>query len=674
MDRKLKRHFLRFRRRGDASALAKVFDLTAPELASVARYLVKDSATAEDIVQATYLTAIEKSASYDESQAVMPWLVGILAKHAAKARRKAARAPDPELLGSGTSEDPAMVAEHSELGELIEGHIRELPQTYGPAVHSFLTEGRPPREIGRELGISAGAASVRLHRGLKLLRQSLPSGAAMGVAPPLLPLDGLRERLLSSVTKSASTTTLAKSSTLTLGSLMLKHQIILATSAAILGVGAYQFLGSDAEPSTSSNDEAQAPIDSAHSGAISEPAGDLLGAIGYVTDGSEVVEQSRSRVEDDPSATPSAEDWLRRLLAASGPREARGIFRELAALDPAAGLEIMNAIYARIPDPEYREAALDAFAESGHEHAIEVLHLGATDTAMSVQGHALGILSIVAFQDFEASFDAYSLWRARFSGQSFAQVLTASAREYARRVASLSDDDLLVQLRRFEDLDLHYGIAAGVDLASVLIDAGILESLARWMELEDRDAHQAALRWAGELNSLRVLQDILDGWLSAADPERRAASLRYLARVDSDEPYLRERVFPILQDRANHTPEEVEGAIQLLGRPGFSWAVDALLRVLLDPNEGVGRFFGVSSALAKIGDPRVIPTMIAVIIADDTYDSIYGVGYFGLRKLTGVEYDETHDGDFWRNWWASNQSRLPEEVRGMSLPFVSFDK
>ena len=41
----------------------------------------------------------------------------------------------------------------------------------------------------------------------------------------------------------------------------------------------------------------------------------------------------------------------------------------------------------------------------------------------------------------------------------------------------------------------------------------------------------------------------------------------------------------------------------------------------------------------------MIPTMIAVIIADDTYDSIYGVGYFGLRKFTGVEYDESHDGD-----------------------------
>ena len=62
-----------------------------------------------------------------------------------------------------------------------------------------------------------------------------------------------------------------------------------------------------------------------------------------------------------------------------------------------------------------------------------------------------------------------------------------------------------------------------------------------------------------------------------------------------------------------------------------------------------------AQALAEIGDPIVIPTMIAVIASDDTYDTVYGVGYFGLGKLTGVKYDEGHDGDWWRAWWGDRE-------------------
>jgi hypothetical protein len=43
--------------------------------------------------------------------------------------------------------------------------------------------------------------------------------------------------------------------------------------------------------------------------------------------------------------------------------------------------------------------------------------------------------------------------------------------------------------------------------------------------------------------------------------------------------------------------------------------------------------------------------MIAVIDADNTYDTVYGVGYFGLGRLIGVEYDKSHNGAWWRRWW-----------------------
>ena len=91
MDRKLERLYLRYARKGDSAALGRVFDLSCGELSAIARHLVPDAAAAEDVLQATYLTAIERADRYEPGRGVLPWLVGILARHAAQARRGAAR-------------------------------------------------------------------------------------------------------------------------------------------------------------------------------------------------------------------------------------------------------------------------------------------------------------------------------------------------------------------------------------------------------------------------------------------------------------------------------------------------------------------------------------------------------------------------------------------------------
>ena len=62
--------------------------------------------------------------------------------------------------------------------------------------------------------------------------------------------------------------------------------------------------------------------------------------------------------------------------------------------------------------------------------------------------------------------------------------------------------------------------------------------------------------------------------------------------------------------------------------------------------------------------------MIAVIDADNTYDTVYGVGWFGLNKLTGVDYDESHNGAWWRRWWEKNRQRFPEAVRPLEIPAI----
>src|SRR6187399_2406055 len=80
--------FLAWRTGADLRALAQVFDETAPELYAVARHLARGTSEAEDLVQETFLAAIERAPSYDPARPLRPWLFGILGHAARKLRSR----------------------------------------------------------------------------------------------------------------------------------------------------------------------------------------------------------------------------------------------------------------------------------------------------------------------------------------------------------------------------------------------------------------------------------------------------------------------------------------------------------------------------------------------------------------------------------------------------------
>jgi DNA-directed RNA polymerase specialized sigma24 family protein len=76
------RLFARFCRSADPGLLAEVFDRTATELQRVAAHLCGDRARGEDLVQETFVCAIESRARFDVRLGVVPWLLEILVKWA----------------------------------------------------------------------------------------------------------------------------------------------------------------------------------------------------------------------------------------------------------------------------------------------------------------------------------------------------------------------------------------------------------------------------------------------------------------------------------------------------------------------------------------------------------------------------------------------------------------
>ena len=179
--------FENFQRTGNPAAIAEVYDRIAPELLLLAAHVGHRKGDAEDLVQATFLAAIEQAQTYDSSRRLMPWIVGILV-NLARAEHRRRRQPDPDRLAARSEVDPAHAAESAELAEQCQRILKSLPDHYRQTLTLRWVHGLAPVEIAHSLGISPATVKTRLRRGQEILRQALPAGfvpAALLAANPV---------------------------------------------------------------------------------------------------------------------------------------------------------------------------------------------------------------------------------------------------------------------------------------------------------------------------------------------------------------------------------------------------------------------------------------------------------------------------------------------------------
>jgi RNA polymerase sigma-70 factor (ECF subfamily) len=179
----LEQLFESFRTTGDADALGAVFDATAPKLLLLAAHLTGDGGAAEDVVQATFLRAMQSAAEFDARRPLWPWLVGILANAAKMERRRRGRRVDPERVAAAPApNDPSATAAAEETVEQVARAIETMPEPFRAVLALRLVHGLSHPQIARALGIPVATARTRLHRGLAQLREALPAGLAAAVA------------------------------------------------------------------------------------------------------------------------------------------------------------------------------------------------------------------------------------------------------------------------------------------------------------------------------------------------------------------------------------------------------------------------------------------------------------------------------------------------------------
>ncbi len=236
------RLFERWCRHADAGALGKLFDRVAPRLLALGIHLVGESAEAEDLVQATFLAAIEQRASLDPTRPAMPWFTSVLGHKAKDARKRAARRIDPERLVERSEEDPAQPIERRELsGELAQA-IDRLEDPYREVLILRLRHGLSIADVAHVVERSPGTVRVQLHRALEKLRPLLPASLATALVLCAVSPRGL-SAVKSAVLREAAATGAVMSSSTIIGGWIVSQKIVGAAVAgvAFLALGIWRF-------------------------------------------------------------------------------------------------------------------------------------------------------------------------------------------------------------------------------------------------------------------------------------------------------------------------------------------------------------------------------------------------------------------------------------------------
>jgi RNA polymerase sigma-70 factor (ECF subfamily) len=164
-----------------------VFYAYAPRVYSVARRMLNNDTDAEDVTQEVLLQVVRKLDTFRGEAGLTTWLHRVTVNAALTHRRKQKRRHEHQVdapldVLSEWSKAPSKSALpatpdqkllDSEMREVIEAAITQLPEIYRDVYVLADVEGLSNAEIGEMLGLSIPAIKSRLHRARLMMREIL---------------------------------------------------------------------------------------------------------------------------------------------------------------------------------------------------------------------------------------------------------------------------------------------------------------------------------------------------------------------------------------------------------------------------------------------------------------------------------------------------------------------
>jgi RNA polymerase sigma-70 factor, ECF subfamily len=173
-------------RRGDERAVQKLVDAYSPRLYNVALRILRSPQDAEDALQETFITALNKLDQFDGRAEFFTWIYRIAVNASLMAlRKKRSRQKNEEPLEVPRFEDirsrelvdwgadPVRKLLTAEMQEKMEAAIDKLPAKYRVVFVLRDLEGLSIEETSKTLGLSPANVKIRLMRARLFLREAL---------------------------------------------------------------------------------------------------------------------------------------------------------------------------------------------------------------------------------------------------------------------------------------------------------------------------------------------------------------------------------------------------------------------------------------------------------------------------------------------------------------------
>ncbi len=157
---------------GDGAAFEALYAALAGPLRRYLLGLARNSTLAEDLLQETFLQLHRARRSYQPGRPVRPWAFAI-ARHVALMDRRTRSRKPLESFPEGEAPEVPVPAEAEAFGDRdsIRSALATLPHDRREAIVLHHVAGLSFQEIGSALGIRSGAAKLRAHRGMVMLRE-----------------------------------------------------------------------------------------------------------------------------------------------------------------------------------------------------------------------------------------------------------------------------------------------------------------------------------------------------------------------------------------------------------------------------------------------------------------------------------------------------------------------
>ncbi len=169
--------------RGDKDAFRRLFDRLGPRVHALFMHMFRDRATAEDLMQQTFLKIHRARDRYDPTLRVRPWVLAIAGRVGVDELRRrkvvleeAAEEATLERADAAASlslADRTDRLERTELQKLVHSALDRLPESQRIVIHLHRFEELTFGEIANVLGTTEGAVKLRAFRAYAQLRKVL---------------------------------------------------------------------------------------------------------------------------------------------------------------------------------------------------------------------------------------------------------------------------------------------------------------------------------------------------------------------------------------------------------------------------------------------------------------------------------------------------------------------